>query len=114
VVMPRPLKAKPRATEPPRPAPVAEAVPAPKPRPAKKPAPRAEEAVATGTVRLNVLPWGEIHINGNQYGVSPPLRDIALKPGVYKLEIRNPGFASYLQVVEVQPDEEIKIQHRFR
>jgi PEGA domain len=112
VVMPRPLKAKPR-TEPPRPAPVAEAAPAPKTRPAKKPV-RAEEEAATGTVRLNVLPWGEIHINGNQYGVSPPLRDIALKPGVYKLEIRNPGFASYLQVVEVKPGEEIKIQHRFR
>ncbi len=112
VVMPRPLKAKPRAAEPPPQ--VAEAAPAPKPRPAKKPAPRAEEAAATGTVRLNVLPWGEIHINGNQYGVSPPLRDIALKPGVYKLEIRNSGFASYLQVVEVKSGEEIRIRHRFR
>jgi len=111
VVMPRPLKAKPRTSEPPPQ--VAEAPPAPKPRPAKKP-PRSEEAAATGTVRLNVLPWGEIRINGNQYGVSPPLRDIALKPGVYKLEIRNPGFASYLQVIEVKSGEEIKIQHRFR
>jgi len=113
VVMPRPLKAKPPAAEPSRPAPVAEAAPAPKPRP-KKPAPRVEEAEATGTVRLNVLPWGEIHINGNQYGVSPPLRDIALKPGIYKLEIRNSGFASYLQVVEVKSGEEIRIRHRFR
>lgn len=116
VVMPRPLKAKPPAAEPARPAPVAEAAPAPKARPAKKPAPRAAEAEveATGTVRLNVLPWGEIHINGNQYGVSPPLRDIALKPGVYKIEIRNSGFASYLQVVEVKSGEEIRIRHRFR
>ncbi|MGV3628779.1 MAG: PEGA domain-containing protein [Betaproteobacteria bacterium] len=111
VVMPRPLKTKPPAAEPP-PQPVEAALP-PKPSPAKKPA-RNQEAAATGTVRLNVLPWGEIRINGNQYGVSPPLRDIALKPGVYKLEIRNPGFASYLQVVEVKPGEEIKIQHRFR
>lgn len=111
VVMPRPLKTKPPAAEPP-PQPV-EAVPPPKPSPAKKPT-RSQEATATGTVRLNVLPWGEIRINGNQYGVSPPLRDIALKPGVYKLEIRNPGFASYLQVVEVKSGEEIKIQHRFR
>ncbi len=113
VVMPRPLKAKPPAAELPRPAAVAEAAPAAKTRPAKKP-PRDQEAAATGTVRMNVLPWGEIRINGSQYGVSPPLRDIALKPGVYKLEIRNPGFASYLQVVEVKPGEEIKIMHRFR
>lgn len=117
IVMPRPLPAKPEkpvAAEPKRPAPVAEAAPAPKPQPAKKPPRPAEEPAATGTVRLNVLPWGEIHINGNQYGVSPPLRDIALKPGIYKLEIRNPGFASYLQVIEVVPGEEIKIRHRFR
>lgn len=114
VIMPRPLPAKPPVAELQPPAPVAEAQPAPKMRPAKKLPRPAAEAVATGTLRLNVLPWGEIHINGNQYGVSPPLRDIALKPGIYKLEIRNPGFASYLQVVEVTPGEEIKIRHRFR
>ncbi len=112
VVMPRPLRAKPPAVEP-LPVPVAKAEPSHKtPIPKKTPRPAAE--VTTGTLRLNVLPWGEIHINGNQYGVSPPLRDIALKPGIYKLEIRNPGFASYLQVVEVMPGEEIKIRHRFR
>ncbi len=114
VVMPRPLPPKLPAAEPQPPAPLAKAEPAPKPTPAKKPPRPATEAAATGTLRLNVLPWGEIHINGTQYGVSPPLRDIALKPGVYKLEVRNPGFASYLQVVEVMPGEEIKIRHRFR
>lgn len=115
VIMPRPLPPKPAAVESqPPPAPLAKTEPAAKPPPAKKPPRPATEAAATGTLRLNVLPWGEIHINGNQYGVSPPLRDIALKPGIYKLEIRNPGFASYLQVVEVTPGEEIKIRHRFR
>ncbi len=115
VVMPRPLPARPPAAKAQQlPAPVVEAAPAPKPRPAKKLPRPVEEAAATGTLRMNVLPWGEIHINGNQYGVSPPLRDIALKPGVYKIEIRNPGFASYLQVVEVKSGEEIRIRHRFR
>ncbi|MBX3666691.1 MAG: PEGA domain-containing protein, partial [Burkholderiales bacterium] len=107
VIMPRPL---PAAETPP--APVADARPAPRPRPAKKAA-AADEGAATGTLRLAVLPWGEIFINGNQYGVSPPLRDVALKPGIYRIEVRNPGFASYLQVVEVKPDEEIRIRHRF-
>ncbi|MBY0269862.1 MAG: PEGA domain-containing protein [Burkholderiales bacterium] len=113
VIMPRPLPPKPAAVES-QPPPAAKTESAAKPPPAKKPPRPATEAAATGTLRLNVLPWGEIHINGNQYGVSPPLRDIALKPGIYKLEIRNPGFASYLQVVEVTPGEEIKIRHRFR
>ena len=114
IVMPRPLPPKLAAAEPQRPVPEAKSEPAAKPSPAKKTSRPAAEAAATGTLRLNVLPWGEIHINGTQYGVSPPLRDIALKPGVYKLEVRNPGFASYLQVVEVMSGEEIKIRHRFR
>lgn len=112
VIMPRPLPARPPAAATP-PAPVADAQPAPRPRPPKKAA-AAEEDAATGTLRLAVLPWGEIFINGNKYGVSPPLRDIALKPGLYKIEVRNPGFASYLQVVEIRSDEEIRIRHRFR
>lgn len=111
VIMPRPLPARPPAAETP-PAPVADARPAPQPRPAKKAA--VVEEAATGTLRLAVLPWGEIYINGNKYGVSPPLRDIALKPGLYKIEVRNPGFASYLQVVEIRSGEEIRIRHRFR
>ena len=111
VIMPRPLPARPPTAETP-PAPVADARPAPQPRPAKKAA--VVEEAATGTLRLAVLPWGEIYINGNKYGVSPPLRDIALKPGLYKIEVRNPGFASYLQVVEIRSGEEIRIRHRFR
>ncbi len=112
VIMPRPLPAQPPAAEKP-PAPVVAAPRAPSTSAARKPVVVQEEA-ATGSLRLAVLPWGEIFINGNKYGVSPPLRDIALKPGVYKVEVRNPGFASYLQVVDVRPGEEIRIRHRFR
>lgn len=112
VIMPRPLPAPPPAAGKPA-APVVEARPAEPPHTVKKSTP-AEAEAATGTLRLAVLPWGEILINGNKYGVSPPLRDIALKPGIYKVEVRNPGFASYLQVVEVRSGEEIRIRHRFR
>lgn len=111
----RPFMAK---KNPPASPPVAEieAEPAPKVKAAKKPPHRAVEkpVAATGTVRLNIIPWGEIHVDGTQYGVAPPLRDIALKPGTHKIEVRNPGFASYIQVVEVAPGEEIRIRHRFR
>jgi hypothetical protein len=82
--------------------------------PAKAAAKKPAEAGATGMVRLNVIPWGEVHVDGKQYGVAPPLRDIALKPGTHRIEIRNPGFASFVQVVDVDPGEEIRIRHRFR
>lgn len=102
-------------------APVAKAEPPPRtglfrktPAQTPTPAPPQPVEVATGTVRLIVLPWGEIHIDGQRYGVAPPLRDIALKPGPHRIEIRNPGFASYVQVVEVESGKEIRIRHRFR
>lgn len=79
-------------------------------------APAAEPAAdaATGTVRLNVLPWGEVYVDDRKYGVAPPLRDVALKPGSHRIEIRNPGFASYVQLVDVKAGEEIRIRHQFR
>lgn len=105
----RPVQAAKKAQ--PAPTPVVEAQPASKPKAAKK-APAAD--VETGTVRLNIAPWGEVLINGTKYGVAPPLRDVALKPGSYKIEARNPGFASYVQVIEVKAGEEIRIRHRFQ
>ncbi|MGE0558129.1 MAG: PEGA domain-containing protein [Burkholderiales bacterium] len=102
-------------------APVAKAEPPPRadffrktPVEAPPPPPPQPVEVATGTVRLIILPWGEIHVDGQRYGVAPPLRDIALQPGPHRIEVRNPGFASYVQVVEVESDKEIRIRHRFR
>jgi len=70
-------------------------------------------AAATGLVRLVVVPWGEVYVDGQKHGVAPPLRAISLKPGKHRIEIRNPGFESYLQVVDVGADQEIRIRHRF-
>ena len=69
---------------------------------------------ATGTVRLNVQPWGEVYVDDRKLGVAPPLRDMALKPGPHRIEIRNPGFASYVQLVDVKSGEEIRIRHQFQ
>lgn len=124
-LQPAPLPATPAPTiEKPRPEPAAEPLPEPAPppkaKPAKKPAetahPRESSTapVATGSLRVTIVPWGEIYVNDSPYGVAPPLRDIALKPGRYKIEVRNPGFASYVQIVDVQSGEEIRIRHRFR
>lgn len=109
--------------EPAKPAPRAKAEtaaePAPKTRPTRKTEPQAASrdsaaATATGKVRLNVLPWGEVYVDDRKAGIAPPLRDLALKPGTHRIEIRNPGFASYVQLVDVTAGEEIRIVHRFR
>ncbi|WP_322027267.1 hypothetical protein [Burkholderia sp. BCC1977] len=43
----------------------------------------------TVQVRFNVRPWGDVYVNGARRGASPPLRAVALTPGVYQIEIRN-------------------------
>jgi class 3 adenylate cyclase len=88
------------------PVPVKKAVKVPVP---EKPAP-AQPALASFTI----LPWGEVYIDGKLHGVSPPLREIELKPGRHKIEVRNAGFQSYVEVVDVKPGSRIRIRHRFR
>lgn len=107
----RPSQAAKKAPAAPAPEVTTEAAPPPPKAKAAKKTPAAD--TATATVRLNINPWGEVLVNGTKYGVAPPLRDIALKPGSYKIEVRNPGFASYVQVLEVKAGEEIRIRHRF-
>src|SRR5690606_33145505 len=40
-------------------------------------------------VQVDVRPWGEVFVNGASRGVSPPLRSLALLPGVYQVRIVN-------------------------
>ena len=63
---------------------------------------------------LSVLPWGEIYVDGRKVGVSPPLREIELKPGKRRIEIRNTTFPPYVETVDVAPGSRIKIRHKFR
>jgi len=101
---PAPVRDAAKASAPEKPAP--KAVPARKPEPAP--------ASGPGTVGLTILPWGEVYINGRMHGVSPPLREVELKPGRYKIEIRNSDFPPHVEVVEVQAGSRIRIRHRFR
>ena len=98
-------------------APVIESGPiAPVAQPAQKDSATAKPvpaAPANGTVRLIVAPWGEVYVDGEKLGVAPPLRDIALKPGQHRIEIRNPGFAAHVQAVDVRAGEEVRVRHRF-
>lgn len=72
------------------------------------------DAVRLGTLRVNVLPWGEVSLAGANHGAAPPEREITLAPGLHVLEIRNPAFAMHKQQVEVRAGEETRIRHDFR
>ena len=68
---------------------------------------------AMGTVMLAVSPWGEVSVDGASRGVSPPLTQLSLPPGVHTIEIRNGAAAPFVARVEVRSGETLGLQHRF-
>jgi class 3 adenylate cyclase len=100
-------RAEPAPLAEPKRAPLAEA-----PAPTKKPAP--DQPATAATVNFSILPWGEVYVDGKMLGVAPPLRNAELKPGRYRIEIRNADFPPHQQVVDVKAGSRIRISHRFR
>ena len=70
-------------------------------------------APTSGVVRLAIAPWGEIHVNGKMLGVSPPLNELRLPPGKYKIEIRNSNFAPYQRQIDLTTSTKLRIKHKF-
>jgi class 3 adenylate cyclase len=74
-----------------------------------------ETAIPTGTgvISLAIAPWGEVYVDGDRVGVSPPVNEVEVAPGKRKVEIRNGSFPVYTQVVDVKVDQKVRIKHKF-
>jgi len=66
-----------------------------------------------GSVTLAISPWGEVSVDGAARGVSPPLTQLSLPPGVHTIEVRNGAAAPFVARVEVRSGETLGLQHRF-
>ncbi len=69
---------------------------------------------ANARVELAVAPWGEVLVDGNSRGVSPPLRVLEVAPGLHTVEIRNSTFPAHVEKVQLKAGEAVRIRHRFR
>jgi serine/threonine-protein kinase len=67
----------------------------------------------TALVMLAIAPWGEVYVDGDRVGVSPPVNELEIAPGKRKIEIKNGAFPVYTQVVDVKADQKIRIKHKF-
>jgi len=65
-------------------------------------------------VSLAILPWGEVYVDGQMAGVSPPLKNLALSPGPHRIEVRNTAFPPYVQTIDGAAGRKVKIQHKFQ
>ena len=64
-------------------------------------------------ITLAIAPWGEVYVDGDRIGVSPPVNEVEVAPGKRRIEIKNGSFPVYTQVVEVKADQKIRIKHKF-
>lgn len=81
--------------------------------PAQTPAEKKKPVQSKVSVALAILPWGEVYVDGQKKGVSPPLKSLSLTPGPHRVEIRNTTFAPYATSVDGTAGAKITIQHKF-
>lgn len=73
----------------------------------------APQVAATGVITLAIAPWGEVFVDGDRVGVSPPVNEVEVSTGKRKVEIRNGSFPVYTEVVDVKADQKLRIKHKF-
>jgi len=100
-----------RAPEQPAPAPAAA-----KERPRiKQPAAKIAEQHPRGTAQLilAVSPGGELYINGEHHGTTPPVTTFDLEPGMHRIEVRSGSRKPYVTYMTVEPGDVRRIRHDF-
>ncbi len=81
---------------------------------APKAAPEPVVPVAgTATLSLAVSPWGEIFVDGESKGVSPPMLSLEVPAGKHTIEIKNDGASNYSTEVELKDGEVKRLKYKF-
>ena len=75
--------------------------------------PPEQKLVDRATVVLAISPWGEVYVDGNIVGVSPPVNEVEVMPGRRTIEIRNGDFPPFIESVELKARQKIKIRYKF-
>ncbi len=70
-------------------------------------------APAQGLVQLAITPWGQIEVDGQPAGATPPLSRLSLNEGTHSITVRNADFPAHTVQVQVSADKPVVIRHRF-
>lgn len=65
------------------------------------------------TIVLSVAPWGEVFVDGESKGVSPPLTRLELPAGKTRIEIRNDGAHPLVKELQLQEGKTVRMKHKF-
>lgn len=64
-------------------------------------------------IQFEVTPHGDVFIDGEFKGKSPPLTHLPISPGAHTIEVRNDAYAPLRLELNLKPAEEIKVAHAF-
>jgi len=67
----------------------------------------------SATLLLAVRPWGEVYVDGQKIGVTPPLKRFQVAPGRRLVTIKNSSLPEYSVRLSVDPEAEVTIAHDF-
>jgi len=73
----------------------------------------APAATVTGSVQLAISPWGQVEVNGQPAGTTPPLTRLTLSEGTHSITVRNEDFPPHTVAVQVEADKPVVVRHRF-
>jgi serine/threonine-protein kinase len=76
-------------------------------------APATAASPTLGVVQLAVSPWGQIDVDGQAMGTSPPLTRLTLTAGKHIVTVRNADFPSYVATLDVDGENPVTLRHRF-
>lgn len=74
---------------------------------------RYELAHRPATIQLDIRPWGDVFVDGEAKGRTPPLVRLSLPPGPHTIEVRNGRFKPLHMEVQLQPAETLDLKHVF-
>ena len=64
-------------------------------------------------VTLSITPWGEVFVNNQSRGTSPPLTRLELPPGRVRIEIRNTGAPTLVKELNLDAGKTVRLKHKF-
>jgi hypothetical protein len=74
---------------------------------------RHEAARRPAIIHLDIKPAGEIFIDGQLHGTTPPMLDLSLPAGPHSIEVRSGRLPPLHLDVQLQPGEELQLKHSF-
>jgi hypothetical protein len=68
---------------------------------------------ALSTVHFSIRPWGNIIVDGQIKGISPPLTRLQLSQGHHTISITNQSFDTVTKEITVTGSNDLVVSHRF-